>query len=816
MSQNDQTTVTIATASEVPVIGQTDAERIETTKLIVSNYDGGLSFSLSNAFENAISTNNVDTANKCLVSLVERLAIMGTTDTRIDINAKRLTKESDETFRKMCIFNVDLIVSTLRDIYSKGRSPKVSNIIRLIATMTSITKTNAGSENLMMKIRSAGYSLVSMFNIPTHLFEWIDTHITMCSIDNGSSIPDTNIAKTLTKDRKNKSLKVKRAGGTGEGFRNSVMKWYSQFWSGDVMRLAFLVAKYNNRHNFTHGDVLSLIHAKCTTAEKCQCKPKNACKCPKPTSNELKDVILISGQIVLAYAVHGLEHACKIFLEGYERAIYNGEDNIEHNTHFRKALDILVFFAAVEEAKSESVTENRLISLINCFNLSREMISNKYINNVNVMFNLTISESSNQLPRQSKIVIKNDILKKLLPIHSIIDAVYNIVDDENMPRQTIGLSGMRITMPITALIRNLNNLTTVGMFDRNILPRADEIIAAVCDHITNPVVLARGLIHPINVFNSWAVYSKGHGLLGSKSWSPNAKICKALLDATELSFTGLKGFDASIAFLMDASGSMHSAGSASGFPSLTAAHIAVLLVMSFYRASEKFARENNNPTPRHSIGYFSGNQMGYVGNSNNTTQRSEFTREELQKKCNNFKDVTDKFYPQITFDEAKKALGNGTHMGTTDIGASIWYHITTLLTSIDNIVNNNPNYQNLTVFQLPGYHEILMLITDNDVNSGDQPMDVLKLYWKLVRDAFGYRPYDKDGNQCNPDELFDCYVPKLVVIATQGTPTTVGDPRDPRILNISGFDSSTPTLIDMFLNRYESDIIDNNDNDDNE
>lgn len=104
----------------------------------------------------------------------------------------------------------------------------------------------------------------------------------------------------------------------------------------------------------------------------------------------------------------------------------------------------------------------------------------------------------------------------------------------------------------------------------------------------------------------------------------------------------------------------------------------------------------------------------------------------------------------------------------TDVSSALWCMISKLKTSIEQYTSGNILYKDCTLFQLQGYVELMILITDNDVNSGDQPMDVLKLYWCLVKHAFQLIPYDKDGNKSDLNDLFNKYTPRLVVIATQG------------------------------------------------
>jgi hypothetical protein len=807
----NKTTIILASAQQAPLIADSDLERKDTESIIVDNFNGGVSFSLEETFNVSVLKNDTKTSETCLVSIVEQLSIFGTCDTRVDINSTKLTESSRKTFYKLCAYNIDLVTKTIKNVYLSGRSPKVSHSIYLLSLLTSATSKDVGSEQLMVQYRFKGYNLVSMFRITTHLFEWINTHINLCSL-HAKGLEDKTVEnapglvlRPHKKSNPKKVNKLARAGGTGAGFRRAVKSWYlAKCYSPENAKtLAIQIVKYFNRHEFTHNDVISLVHIKMTSEEKCKCKTKLNCNCSFPKSYELKNVIPVANQIPIAYAIGGLKQATKILLNGVERLTHNGGDPAFDNDIYH-ALNVFAFLCAVEEAKNDATSTQRVCDLIRLYRLTREMISNTKLNDLSVLFNLTVKLSYN---KSDLISVQSNILKTHLPLHTIIDAHFPLVENENDTNLENPIS---IGMPITALIRNLNNLTSSGLLDVVTNPRANSLIHALTQHLTNYDILHKGFVHPINLFNAWAVYSQGKGHLGSKTWTPVESINKSLLEAVELSFQGLAGLDMSVAFLMDASGSMSCTGSAPGMPCLKALDIAVLLVLTFYRATSNFASMYGKPMPNHIIGYFGGSSISTRGYDKRTVNK-HITDTEISTRAEPFKDVSLKFSPKMTFQDAKVALGNGNHLGVTDLGSAFWCLIGKLKTSLENIKSKNPMYDGLNVFQLPGYAELMLLITDNDVNSGDQPMDVLKLYWDLVSQAFQLLPFDKDGSRSDPVQLFSKYVPRLVVIATQGTQVTVGDPRDSRILNISGFDSSAPALIDAFVKKDVKNTSQNND-----
>ncbi|VBB18575.1 hypothetical protein YASMINEVIRUS_1038, partial [Yasminevirus sp. GU-2018] len=805
-SASSKKSVVLASAQQAPRLV---ADQKETAEVVAPNHNGGVSYDIGKTFDVAVLKKDGATANKCLVALIERMATLGTCDMRCDISATKMTEDARKAFYKFCAYNLDLVVSTIKSVYETDRAPKVSHVIYLIALLTSATDQDAGNAKQAVDLRTKGYTLVPMFRITTHMFEWIHTHITLCSV-NGHASDDAKIeeapglvvrgraSKSSSKGRKAKKAepKLERMGGTGAGFRRAVETWYLNLCSTpeNAMKLAVQIAKYYNRHNFTHDDVLSLIHIKMTTRVKCACRTKAVCKCPAPKPTELKNVIPVAGQIPLAYAVGGLANATKILLDGVERLSANGGDP-ERDVDTLCALKVFAFFCAVEKAKKEDTSDDEVCELIRKFRLTREMVSNTKLNSLPVLNALT--QKARCTPREIAIAHRA-VLLEALPLHTLINTLF--ADPEDAKEAKIPAE-IQIGMPITALVRNINNLTGAGLFSQASNPRAQEMVQAVAKHIADPAVLSAGHVHPINLFNARAVYARGKGFRGDKTWDPVPLLETALLDATEKAFKGLKGLDCSIAFLMDASGSMSQAGSAPGMPCLTALDIGALLIMTFYRALINNAEASGKPIPNYSVGYFGGSGPS---RDRNRAVNKMITDRELTERSSSFKDATDKFHPKVTFDDVKKALGNGEHLGMTDVGSAFWSLISRLKGAIDDLKDEVTSLENTTVFQLPGFAELLLLVTDNDVNSGDQPMDVLNLYWDLVRQAFVLLPFDKDGTKTDPATLFSKYVPRLVVVATQGTASTVGDVRDSRILNVSGFDSSAPAVIDAFVRRGES------------
>lgn len=132
-------------------------------------------------------------------------------------------------------------------------------------------------------------------------------------------------------------------------------------------------------------------------------------------------------------------------------------------------------------------------------------------------------------------------------------------------------------MGATALIRNLNKLTSVGL-----IKPLSETSKLVNEKLHDREWLRKARIHPLQLLVANKVYAAGKGILGSLVWTPDQNVVAALEDAFYLSFdmivpSGRKSFKA-----IDVSGSMNSP--CSGAPQISCREGAAVLAMVSLRA----------------------------------------------------------------------------------------------------------------------------------------------------------------------------------------------------------------------------------------
>lgn len=125
-------------------------------------------------------------------------------------------------------------------------------------------------------------------------------------------------------------------------------------------------------------------------------------------------------------------------------------------------------------------------------------------------------------------------------------------------------------MPIVALLRNLNTITRLGVLDDG-----EDYLNKVCDRLLDPGYMKA---HPLQVLIALKTYSGGEGFKGSKTWTPNKRVCDALNKAYKLSFKNTPSIGKRFLLALDVSGSMTGC-SVCGIENMTAAEISTAMAM---------------------------------------------------------------------------------------------------------------------------------------------------------------------------------------------------------------------------------------------
>lgn len=244
-------------------------------------------------------------------------------------------------------------------------------------------------------------------------------------------------------------------------------------------------------------------------------------KCAHIPSNKLS----LDRQLVIIYIVNGLPEAEKLFAEKC--------------TDDTECLKVITYLRAVEETKNLTCAEDTAIQFIRQYHLPREVLSTHLLKSLTVWQSLLFSSHVGEGSKISR----------------------------------------KITMPITALIRNLGVMSTKGMFDD------PEIVTIVDNHIKNKTVLKCGYVHPVALLIAKTTYETGHGVMGKLVWDVNKNIVDALEDGFYEAFGNIEGTGKRILHAVDCSGSMRI--STCAVPNLTACQAVATLVMEAVRRESK-------------------------------------------------------------------------------------------------------------------------------------------------------------------------------------------------------------------------------------
>lgn len=145
-------------------------------------------------------------------------------------------------------------------------------------------------------------------------------------------------------------------------------------------------------------------------------------------------------------------------------------------------------------------------------------------------------------------------------VANTVEEVVDAITKYNLPRECVPtkwLNERKVweallpTMPMTALIRNLNKLTQVGILDGF----SDDTIRVIAK-IANEENLASARIHPYNILVAQRTYAMGRGVKGHNTWTPVPRIVDALNDAFYLAFGAVTPTNKRTMLALDVSCSM--------------------------------------------------------------------------------------------------------------------------------------------------------------------------------------------------------------------------------------------------------------------
>ena len=289
--------------------------------------------------------------------------------------------------------------------------------------------------------------------------------------------------------------------------------------------------------------------------------------------------------------------------------------------------------------------------------------------------------------------------------------------------------------PMTALLRNLASLTSIGLFDDK------EILSLVVNHLTDKDAVQKSRIHPVNVIIAWFVYRKGKGFKGKLTWTPEKEIVDALEQMAFLAFTNAPPTTKRYGVFIDGSGSMTAETT---FQGLSNADIAALLSLVIARSG----RGALPPSPMRPQAQLQ-EHLFYIFSAKNSGRYKQYG---TPTDNTGLYDVGHHIHANSTFQEVLDAV-QLSNWGATDISNGIRY-----------LEKSNKHV------------DAIVVITDNDINTGEKPLVALNSYRLKIG---------------NPNV-------KLITLAVQLNDLTIADPSDKGMLDMCGFDTNSYQVMHAF------------------
>ena len=179
---------------------------------------------------------------------------------------------------------------------------------------------------------------------------------------------------------------------------------------------------------------------------------------------------------------------------------------------------------------------------------------------------------------------------KRLDTQTGVKEVVKLIADYDLPRECIPtefLAHVEVwdallqKMPMTATIRNLGKMTSIGLVSPN-----SDAARLIGKRLEDADQLHKARVHPISVLMAQSVYKQGCGMKGNLSWSPVPRIVNALEKAFYLAFANAPQTGKRFYIGLDVSGSMGS-GNVAGTP-MTPREAAAALALVTMRTEPEY------------------------------------------------------------------------------------------------------------------------------------------------------------------------------------------------------------------------------------
>ncbi len=178
--------------------------------------------------------------------------------------------------------------------------------------------------------------------------------------------------------------------------------------------------------------------------------------------------------------------------------------------------------------------------------------------------------------------IVKDNVKKAVKYIKEYNLPREVIPTQMLNEVSIWEALLEMKMPMTALLRNLGKMASIGMLE----PFSNNS-KIVINSLSNRDLIRKARLHPINILAAKMVYDSGRGFKGDNTWTVNNNISEVLEDAFYLSFEDIEPTGKRQLFALDISGSM-GWGGVTGYPFITPAVANAAMVMAAVRSEKEY------------------------------------------------------------------------------------------------------------------------------------------------------------------------------------------------------------------------------------
>jgi len=164
--------------------------------------------------------------------------------------------------------------------------------------------------------------------------------------------------------------------------------------------------------------------------------------------------------------------------------------------------------------------------------------------------------TQHEMPRLNARVIAAEQLKKTTDVEEAVQ----LIREHRLPREVVNTELLNEQlvwkvlfeeMPMTAAIRNLGNLTKIGVLS----PKSAETQKLI-EMLTDAQRLKKARVHPLTILLAQRTYASGQGFRGQSQWKPVPAIVEALDQAFYSAFANVEPTGKRFYLGLDVSGSM--------------------------------------------------------------------------------------------------------------------------------------------------------------------------------------------------------------------------------------------------------------------